>query len=259
MTKVIKYDYNGSILFETDEKLFNTYFQYPAIKTSPWFKNMTHYHPDLPEEILKEASQIKKDRLIKNFVDKAYGGVKKLFALTTAKKCPAIIDYLNQCLVVIAPCDIEIEVGDTEIEYKSAESELISVSSHPLCQYLTKSKSTVIKPQGNLFKDYINVKFAMPFIFKNNQMPSMFLEPLFHVEPKLRYVNAAFVKETAINHTFQINTFARRNEGIIKFKKGEALVYLWYPEKVNFEKSKIKLGRPLRHRFKSAMSNLHLK
>ena len=257
-TKEIKYYYGGSVNFEEDSKLFNTYFSYPALKTCDWFKAMSVLHPDLPENFLKEKSAINKKNILKRLTE-SLAINKKLFSVKTAKSCPAIIDHLNHCIVLKAPCEFEIKFGEEDIEYEVSNPELMSIAYHPPVQYKPKAKSKSFKTKGNVFSEYVNAKIVFPFVFKTNKIPSTFMDPFFHnPETGLKVVQGSFMKEYAKNHTFQVNTFGKRNT-IVRFKKDDPIAYIWYPEKVSFVRSNKPLSTPIMTSFEKVMTTAHFK
>jgi len=256
--KTIEYYYSGKTEFEEDDKLFNTYFSYPALKSCDWFKAMTVLNPSLPEEYTKETSEIKKSTFLNRFFESNMIN-KKLFAVKTAKSCPAIIDHLNHCLVIKAPCEFEIEFSEETIEYEISNSSLMSISHHPPVQYKPKQKSKSFKTKGNIFGDYLNTKIVFPFIFKTKKIPSTFMQPFFHnPDNGLQVVQGSFMKDFSKNHTFQINMFGKRNTNV-KIKKGEAIAYIWYPEKVKFARSSTPLSSPFMTAFGKVMTTDHFK
>lgn len=259
--KKVYYDYHKYawmkeiVQYESDQDLFNTYFDYPCIKSSLWFKEMTRLHPNLPKEVLNAKSNKEHKTLLDRFVNTIN---KKYFAYKTAKSCPAIVDQLSHCLLMKAPCDFEINFSNNDIEFDVANPNMMAISYHPPVQYVPEQKSKSFKTPGHIFKGYVNAKIVFPFVFKTN-MPSLFLDPFYHnPEPPLKVVQGAFMGEYTKNHTFQINTFGKANSSVT-YKKGDPIAYLWYPHRVKFERSKKTLSIPIIRNFNGRLTTEHFK
>ena len=201
------------------------------------------------EEGFKEKSMFRFAKsVMQSFKNSNANTSQNNFSVLSAKRCPAIISFLSQCLVLKSPCDLSIELKKEGVEtfniYNSNPA-IFSVSAHHREQFFNE--------KAPLFRDYVNVKFAYPFVFKTNGLPCMFLAAQYHkgFRQKFEVLNASNDGTYTNSIAMNLNTFVNKDSPPLEIKAGDPLAYLWFPEKVKFEFTDKIITTPLTQRFRA--------
>ena len=255
MVNVVQYTYKNDNRFDyvknfiNEKDVFDLYFDYPAAKTSHWFKNMPAHTSNIDEDSFKGKSMFKFAKNTLNKFLQKHGNISQAnYSVLSAKRCPAIISFLSRCLVLKAPCDIVIEINKQQekgIVVYNSNPKIFSVSGHHREQFFNE--------KAPLFGNYTNVKFAYPFVFKTNGLPCMFLAPQYHkgFQKKFEVLNASNDGHYTNSIALNLNTFVNLESPPLEIKAGEPLAYLWFPEKVKFEFTRDIVTTPLVRKFRA--------
>jgi hypothetical protein len=213
----------------TGPEWFDLWTDTSAMQSSNWFQSMSNKVIDTKNvAVSRVQSMIRGDRYTNE-------------SFLTARRCPTIIEYMSRCLVVKAPCDIDfaitdgflygLELHDKVYTVVPADERIPLTAPHPKTQYTGKSEH---------FKDHINIKLdtLIKFVCPPN-IEAMFQQPIYHnpnapfkvipgvfTEPYKRY--AALIWNVMVPDT--VEEFS--------IKKGDALFYVYFNDRVMFEYTK---------------------
>lgn len=246
--KTVQYKYLGSgikgissIDYDfTDQEWLNFWTQYPAIKHNSWYNSL----PNRTHEIFNRA----KTKI--DFIKARSVGVCNTsmeYSGNTARLCPNIREFLARCMVLRAPMDMHFSrvsakfVGlhgiDVVYEMVAAEPDMLRVDTHDPIQYTSDACNT--------FKDHTNIKLDTGLVFNlPKNMQCMFLQP-FYDNPDAPFQVIQGVFTEPLNHGAHIIWNVMVNNKKVEdfiIKKGDALMYVYIPERVKFVKAKKPFG-----------------
>ena len=143
----------------------------------------------------------------------------------TAKACPAINTLLDDSYILKTPTDIFINIeGNDVIVYPYSVDWDIDIGRHPNNQFHTES--------NNPFEGYMNVKFQLPILLNNNNIPYIYLHPQYHSDNLPFTVINGVVNKDYKHEPLNINTLIKVGESkTYRIKAGTPLAYIWFPEK----------------------------
>lgn len=151
-------------------------------------------------------------------------GTDSSVAPVSVKRCPAIRDYFNHCLMVKFPVDTLLEVSsDGRYRWDLPAGVLgWDVQSHPISQW---------DNEHNPYKDKVNIKFRLPILMSSKKAKLVApVDPFYHnrqpytVMPGIVDVN--LLSKFGNQATFAVNTFFDRKNEQYLFKAGEVMCYL---------------------------------
>ena len=224
---------------DTDE-WFNFWTQYPAIKHNPWYNSL----PNRTGEIFNRA-KAKVD-----YMRKARLGIKETRinpTVNTARICPNIREFLSRCMVLRAPMDMhfakcEGHLGeawghDYFYEMQIADEWAFSMDTHEPSQFRSDACGT--------FKDHANIKVHTGITLDLPKgMQCLFLQP-FYENPNAPFKVIQGVFTEPLNHCANLIWNVMVNLDQIDdfiIKKGDELMYIYFPERVKFVKHDGKEG-----------------
>ena len=222
------------------EEWFNFWAQYPAIKHNPWYNSLGNRTHHVFNRAKAKVEKIKRDRL----------GMRNSNlnpTVNTARLCPNIREFLTRCMVIRAPMDMhfaQVEghiVGmhghDVVYEMDIADTYAFDSDTHEPIQFRSDACGT--------FQDHVNIKVPTGIqLDMPKDMQCLFLQP-FYDNPNAPFKVIQGVFTEPLNHAANLiwNVMVNKNE-VEDFiiKKGDALMYLYFPERVKFVKHDGKQG-----------------
>lgn len=151
------------------------------------------------------------------------------------RTCPAVNDVLVNSFLLKAPCDMVISVSkDSEYTYDS-ECDMFSIESHHSSQYHTD--------KDNIFKGKLNIKFVMPVLIRTDNVPLMFLQPMYHnSNTSFMVLNGTITGTYTDKQPLLVNILVDipKTDTPVTYniKSGDVLAYLWSPERLELSRSK---------------------
>lgn len=154
-------------------------------------------------------------------------------ATSTIKACPAVGDILSNSFLIKSPADIAVTVDSSMRFVVSTANELISVQNHSIEQFHSE--------EHNIFEGKMNLKFKLPIIIRTDNIPLMFLQPMFHNNVDYTVVNGTisgkYTKGQPLNINILIDIPKGDEQVVYYIKAGDILAYLWSPEKLKLQHS----------------------
>lgn len=242
--KTVQYRYLGSgikgistIDYDfTDQEWLNFWTQYPAIKHNNWYNSL----PNRTHEIFNRA-KAKIEFLKARRVGANNTSVE--FTVNTARLCPNIREFLARCMVIRAPMDMHFnrvsgkllnrEGVDYVYDFVAAEPNMLQLDVHDPIQFRSDACDT--------FHDHTNIKMNTGLAFNlPKNMQCMFLQPLYdNPDAPFQVIQGVFTEP--LNHSAHIIWNVMVNNKKVEdfiIKKGDALMYVYFPERVKFVKAK---------------------
>lgn len=214
----------------TGPEWFDLWTDTSAIKTCNWFQSMAN---KTAEKVNKAAVRVQNMKL----------GLPQHDLDTTqmtVRQCPTIVEYLSRCLVIKAPCDIDFALTDGSMYNLNlhdkvyttmyADYRMPAASSHPRMQYTGDSEH---------FKDHVNIKIdtCIHLVCPPNIEP-MFQQPIYHNPNAPFKIVPGVFKEPYKRYASLIwNVMVPMTVEEFSIKKGDALLYVYFNDRVKFEYS----------------------
>lgn len=221
-TAPVTYD-NGKSPYEyefTADEWFNLWVQYPAIKHNSWYNSLGN-----------------RTGHIFNRARATIEGSKNP-VWSTARICPNIREFLTRCMVIRAPMDMH---------FARTEGHMVGHDGHDIAYYMETSDA-LWKPNAHhpiqfrsetnhTFHDHVNFKIETGIrLDLPKGMQCMFLQPFYdNPNAPFKVAQGLFVEPYNHNASLIVNWMINKNE-VVDFivKKGDALMYVYLPERVKF-------------------------
>ena len=218
-------------------EMFYIWCDYPAAKTSNWFRKMPKRIPD-------------ERRPAKIVADNIRQGFKERLGLvnTSIKTCPGIKDLLVQTLVVKAPCDIDVlRVTPEEVGLKDGRPENILLAV-PASEYIVfqegHTQSQFTHDADPTFKDHLNLKLDSRLsLICPKDVDVTFMQPLFHnPNAPWKIIPGTFKFPQNKLVGLLLNAFVPSKIKSFRINYGDALFYAMFSKPVKVEPLKEKNG-----------------
>jgi len=156
-----------------------------------------------------------------------------VFKQSTSKTCPAILNILKNSFLVKAPCDFVITVNkNLEFAYDMT-NDWITIDSHAPSQFISEG--------SDVFKGKMNIKITFPISISTDNVPLIWLQPMYHNNMKPMVINGVIADEHIDLNQLNVNLLVDipTDEPVsYSFKYGDVLAYIWSPEKLKLAPSK---------------------
>ena len=219
----------------SSEDWLNLWTQYPAIKTNSWYNSLPNRTGEVFNRAKAKVQQMKRDRL--GLRDSNLNPT-----LNTARICPNIREFLSRCMVVRAPMDIHFARAEGKLgsllghdyyyEMEASEPYVFHTETHEPSQFRSDACDT--------FKDHINIKIPTRITLDLPKgMQCMFLQP-FYDNPNAPFQQITGVFTEPLNHNANliVNWMVHKDVEDFMINKGDALMYVYFPERVKFVENK---------------------
>jgi hypothetical protein len=230
-------------LLNNKKEWFDLWADYPAIKTSSWYKNM-------PLNISKEAIRKNKARY---YIDCYLAGMEKKYTdarSTTIKLCPNIRAFLTNTMVIKAPCDFDVALDESTAISKIGVPSYVTVASDDIIAPMSPHDPRQFS-NDDMFKGYMNYKISTHLILKAPKHISFtFSEPFYHTtKTKYKVVPGTFIYPHNASASIIFNILIDPSVKEMSFKKGDPLFYITFSEKVNIAEGSGKVYLPFKDKF----------
>lgn len=215
------------------EDWLNLWTQYPAIKTNKWYNSLPNRTNEVFNRAKAKIEKMRRDRL---------GSQNSNLnpTVNTARICPNIREFLSRCMVVRAPMDMHFARAEGNLghhyghdyyyEMEISDTYLFHSESHEPVQFRSDACDT--------FQDHINIKIPTRIALDLPKgMQCMFLQP-FYDNPNAPFQQITGVFTEPLNHAANIiiNWMVHKDVEDFIVNKGDALMYVYFPERVKFVK-----------------------
>lgn len=221
------------------EEWFNFWVQYPAIKHNQWYNSLSNRSGNVFNRA-KAAVEILRHGKSSTSADLPD------FTVNTARLCPNIREFLARCLVIRAPMEMHFSKVDGAligahkhdvIYHMECPDTFYNISSHEPRQFRSE--------KSNVLQDHVNIKIPTGIdldLPKGTQC--MFLQPFFdNPNAPFKVVPGVFTEPLNHNASLIVNWMINKNEvNDFIVNKGDALMYVYIPDRVKFVKHNGKQG-----------------
>ena len=137
----------------------------------------------------------------------------------TIKHCDGILDLWSTAMILPAPFDLAINIKDNKVTLETAQPNALSVVVHQEAIY------------GDMFPNYVNMKFISPYrMFSNKSVNCLLVPAFYHLEDNLRedLIIPMGVVNFAIGQELNINFFVKKQflQKVIHIKAGTPMYYI---------------------------------
>jgi hypothetical protein len=137
----------------------------------------------------------------------------------TIKHCDGILDLWSTAMILPAPFDLAINIKDNKVTFETAQPNTLSVVVHQEAIY------------GDMFPNYVNMKFISPYrMFSNKHVNCLLVPAFYHLEDNLRedLIIPMGVVNFAIGQELNINFFVKKQflQKVIHIKAGTPMYYI---------------------------------
>jgi len=137
----------------------------------------------------------------------------------TIKHCDGILDLWSTAMILPAPFDLAINIKDNKVTLETTQQPDLSVVVHPEVIY------------GDMFPNYVNMKFISPYrMFSNKHVNCLLVPAFYHLEDNLRedLIIPMGVVNFALGQELNINFFVKKQflQKVIHIKAGTPMYYI---------------------------------
>ena len=137
----------------------------------------------------------------------------------TIKHCDGILDLWSNSMVLTAPFDLAINIKDNKVVLETPQQNDLSAVIHPEVIY------------GDMFPNYVNIKFISPYrMFSNKHVNCLLVPAFYHLEDGLRddLIIPMGVVNFALGQELNINFFVKKQflQKVIHIKAGTPMYYI---------------------------------
>ena len=232
--KLLEYHYHNDWYNQPENKdIIDNILTPTTAKSSCWWSNLKTNFGGYKSHF-DYASKNHKERLQQNnFENSGFSA-----SISTAKRCPGILDLFKTSYLIKSPADMFITVDKNQSYVFNTTNDLISVKHHPTNQFYTN--------KNNIFEGKMNLKLMISIDIKTNNIPWLFLQPTYHNNVWFDVINGVVSGANTKGQQLNLNVLVDipKEEPITyEIKQGDVLAYMWFPETLNLKHSKINFTR----------------
>lgn len=146
----------------------------------------------------------------------------------TIKHCDGILDLWSNAMILTTPFDLAINIKDNKVTFETSQPKDLSVIVHPEAIY------------GDMFPNYVNIKFLSPYrMFSNKSVNCLLVPAFYHLDDNLKedLIIPMGVVNFKLGQELNINFFVKKQflQKVIHIKAGTPMYYIIPMTDENFE------------------------